>query len=151
MSTVIRCLSSARPKQFPSISRLSLLTQTQIQRQSPRTYYSEHHPDAHPFPTVQESILSSALRHVPQLGFTDEALTAGAKDAGYLEVSVQLFPRGVYDLINYYLVTQRLALKDRVQFDQDVKLGLGRKVKALSWERLLMNKDVIHQWQGVSF
>lgn len=116
-------------------------------RTSLRTYYSEHHPEPPPFPEIQDTILSSALKHVPEYGFSPKALTLGAQDAGYLEVSVQLFPRGVYDLINYHLVTQRLALKNHVQFDPDTKLGVGRKVKILTMERLKANKDIIHRWQ----
>jgi ubiquinone biosynthesis protein COQ9 len=75
-------------------------------------------------------------------------LTLGAKDAGYLDVSVQLFPRGVFDLVIYHLATQRLALKDNVQFAEDGRLGVGRKVKTLTMSRLRANKDIIHQWQG---
>ncbi|KAI9873185.1 MAG: Ubiquinone biosynthesis protein coq9, mitochondrial, partial [Watsoniomyces obsoletus] len=85
---------------------------------------------------------------VPEHGFTERALTLGAKDAGYLDVSVQLFPRGVFDLINYHLVTQRLALKRNVQFPEDVKLAVGRKVKTLTMTRLRANKDIIHQWEA---
>ena len=126
--------------------KTSLPIRHQIQT-SLRTYYSEHHPDPPPFPEIQDTILSSALKRVPEHGFTPKALTLGAQDAGYLEVSVQLFPRGVYDLINYHLVTQRLALRNKVQFDPDTKLGLGRKIKILTMERLRANKDIIHQWQ----
>ena len=53
-------------------------------------------------------------------------------------------------MINFHLVIQRLALKDRVQFSADAKLGVGQKVRVLTLERLLANKDVIHQWQAVS-
>ena len=113
-----------------------------------RTYYSSHHPDPPPFTETQETILSAALQRVPTHGFTSTALALGATDAGYLEVSVQLFPRGVFDLINYHLVSQRLALKDRLQFAPDSKLGLGHRVRALVLERLRANKDVIHHWQG---
>ncbi|ERF76435.1 hypothetical protein EPUS_07315 [Endocarpon pusillum Z07020] len=88
------------------------------------------------------------MRHVPTHGFSMRALTEGAKESGYLEVSVQLLPRGVFDLINYHLVTQRLALKDRVQFPKDSKLGAGEKVRTLTLERLRANQDIIHQWQG---
>lgn len=112
-----------------------------------RTYYSEHHPEPPPFPQMQDTILSSALKRVPEYGFSPKALTLGAQDAGFLEVSVQLFPRGVYDLINYHLVTQRLALKNNVQFNSETKLGLGRKVKIITMERLKANKDIIHRWQ----
>lgn len=114
-----------------------------------RRYHSEHHPDPSPFPPEQTAILSAALARVPEYGFSSQALTLGAKDAGYLEVSVQLFPRGIYDLIHYHLVTQRLALKDRVQFPADAKLGVGKKVRVLTLERLRANKNIIRQWQGV--
>lgn len=89
------------------------------------------------------------MKHVPKLGFCEEALIQGAKDAGYLEASVQLFPRGVFDLINYHLVTQRLALKDKVKFPEGLQLGLGAKVKTLTMARLRGNAEIIKQWQGV--
>ncbi|RMZ83847.1 hypothetical protein DV737_g1416, partial [Chaetothyriales sp. CBS 132003] len=115
---------------------------------SQRTYRSDHHPDPPPFGTVQDAILAAALRRVPEHGFTDEALTLGAKDAGYLDVSVQLFPGRAFDLVNYHLVTQRLALKDKVQFPDDAKLPVGSKIRSLVVTRLRANKDIIHQWQG---
>lgn len=127
-----------------SFARASALPSLDI-----KSYHSEHHPDPPPFPPVQTAILSAALERVPEYGFSEQALSLGAKDANYLEISVQLFPRGVYDLINYYLVTQRIALKDRVQFAGDSKLGVGKKVRILTLERLRANKDIIHQWQGV--
>ncbi|KAJ4508394.1 Ubiquinone biosynthesis protein coq9, mitochondrial [Exophiala dermatitidis] len=113
-----------------------------------RSYYSVHHPDAPPYPESQDRILSAAMKHVPKLGFCEEALIQGAKDAGYLEASVQLFPRGVFDLINYHLVTQRLALKDKVKFPEGLQLGLGAKVKTLTMARLRGNAEIIKQWQG---
>lgn len=114
-----------------------------------RSYHSHHHPQPPPFPPAESAILSAALVHVPRHGFTSTALSLGAKDAGYLDVSVQLFPRGVFDLINYYLVTQRLALKDTVQFSPDAKLGVGKKVRTLALERLRANVDIISHWQNV--
>lgn len=115
-----------------------------------RTYYSDHHPEPAPFPPSQETILSAALKRVPEHGFSEKALTLGARDAGYLDVSIQLFSRGVFDLVNFYLVSQRLALKETVQFTEDSKLGVGRKVKSLTMTRLRANKDVIQHWQQVS-
>lgn len=126
----------------------SLKTASSCLRGHRRTYFSNHHPIPAPFPAIEDSILSSAIKRVPEHGFTDTALSLGAKDAGYLDVSVQLFPRGVYDLINYHLVTQRLALKHNVQFPEDGRLGVGRKIQTLAITRLRSNKDIIHQWQG---
>lgn len=114
-----------------------------------RTYFSEHHPDPAPYRPSEAKILAAALRRVPEYGFSPEALSLGAKDAGYLEVSVQLFPRGAFELINYYLVTQRRALKEKVSFlEEHNKLGIGMKLKILAMERLRANRDVIHHWQG---
>ena len=115
-----------------------------------RMYHSEYHPEPPHFPDAQERILSAAMRHVPIHGFSSKAMAKGATESGYLEVSMQLFPRGVLDLINFHLVTQRLALKDRVQFPDDSKLGVGQRVRTLALDRLRANKDIIHQWQGVS-
>lgn len=117
--------------------------------QRTRSYFSIHHPNTPTFPETQDRILSAALARVPEYGFTDEALVLGCKDEGYLDVSVQLFPRGVLDLINYHLVTRRLRLKDDVQFPQGGQLGLGAKVRTLAMARLRANTDIIHQLQGV--
>ena len=113
-----------------------------------RHYHSYEHDQGPPFPAAEDSILSAALRHVPLSGFTTLALSRGAEDAGYLDVSTNLFPRGSFDLINYHLVTQRLALKDRVQFP-DPSIGVGAKVRALALQRLKANKDIVHRWQEV--
>ena len=85
---------------------------------------------------------------MPTLGFTKEALSLGAKEAGYLEVSTNLFPKGTFDLVMYHLVTQRLGLKERIQFP-DEKMGVGRKLRSLVLERLRANADagVVSRWQ----
>ncbi len=92
--------------------------------------------------------MSSALAHVPIHGFTQEALTLGAKDAGYLDISSNLFPKGTFDLVKYHLVSQRLGLKDRIQFP-DENFGVGRKVRNLILERLRANVDtgIVTRWQ----
>ncbi|KIX00757.1 rpsU-divergently transcribed protein [Rhinocladiella mackenziei CBS 650.93] len=135
------------PKAFRSASAANCRVQiSALQRR--RSYFSIHHPDPPPFLEPQDRILSAAISHVPNHGFTDEALALGAKDAGYLDVTAQLFPRGVFDLIHYHLVTQRLALKNNVQFPPGVNLGLGAKVRTLTMARLRANAGIIHQWQG---
>lgn len=52
----------------------------------------------------------------------------------------------------YHLRTQRLGLKDRVQFPEEAALGMTRKVKSLVMERLRGNVEVGVQgrWQEVS-
>lgn len=118
-----------------------------LQPASRALYHSYEHIEPPPYRETESAILSSALAHVPVHGFTQHALTLGAKEAGYLDISTNLFPRGAYDLVMYHLVTQRLALKDRIQFPENV--GVGRKVRSLVLERLRANADagVVGRWQ----
>ncbi|KAF2753611.1 ubiquinone biosynthesis protein COQ9 [Pseudovirgaria hyperparasitica] len=117
-----------------------------------RSYYTVDHPDPTPFSETESAILSSALSRVPTHGFSQKALKLGARDAGYLDVSTNLFPRGTFDLVNYHLVTRRMALKEEVQFPEldtqsGNKLGVGARVRILALARLRANKDIIGKWQ----
>lgn len=52
---------------------------------------------------------------------------------------------------------ERSGLKDRLgeivaeegQEESKRPMGVGAKVKALTWERLMANQEVIHRWQEV--
>jgi ubiquinone biosynthesis protein COQ9 len=118
-----------------------------------RSFHSYEYSQPPPFPPAESAILSAALTHVPDHGFSSTALTLGARDAGYLDVSTNLLPRGVFDLVNYHLVMQRLALKDSVQFPQQAgpgkTMGTGAKVRSLTLTRLRANEPIIHRWQEV--
>ncbi|KAF2101761.1 ubiquinone biosynthesis protein COQ9 [Rhizodiscina lignyota] len=136
-----------------------LLSSTSSIRKPPRaprrSYQSSTHPPPPPYTPEASSILSSSLRHVPQHGFTQTSLTLGARDAGFLDISTNLLPRGVFELVNYHLMNQRLALKDTVQFPEEgkeaggKKTGVGKKVRALLLARLRGNIDagVVGRWQ----
>lgn len=117
-----------------------------------RSYHSYDHPaPAGPFGGAEEAILSAAYRHVPEHGFSARALGLGARDAGYLDISPSVLPDGTFNLIRYHLVSQRQNLSSvSQQLSQDQKLlGPGAKVAALTWARLLGNRDVIQHWQEV--
>jgi ubiquinone biosynthesis protein COQ9 len=124
-----------------------------LYHQSSQRFYRsyDHPPPPGPFNAVETAILSASIPHIPLHGFTHTTLSLGAKDAGYLNISTNLFPSGAFSLVHYHLVTQRLALaqhKHILQPSQDEKpLGIGAKVKALTWERLMVNKEIIHRWQ----
>ena len=128
----------------PPALRLSLMRQPQRS-----LYHSYEHTPAPPYPQSEDTILRSALAYVPQHGFTQQALTLGAKDCGYLDISTNLFPKGPFSLVEHYLVTQRLGLKDRIAFPDD-KWGVGRRVRSLVLARLRANADagVVGQWQS---
>ncbi|EKG18105.1 Ubiquinone biosynthesis protein COQ9 [Macrophomina phaseolina MS6] len=144
MATSARAVRPA----FRKLSRYSL------QPNASRTacYHSYEHAQPEPYPPAESAILSAALPHVPEHGFTNAALQLGARDAGYLDASTNLFPRGPFDLIQYHLVIRRLALRDTVQFPEDrenggKRLGIGARVRLLTLERLRANAPVIHRWQ----
>jgi len=117
----------------------------------------DHPPPPGPYNETESLILSHALPHVPSHGFTSTSLALGAKDAGYLDASVNLFPKGAVTLVGYYLWTKRTGLSARTSavFAAGAagrggrELGVREKVKLLTWERLSANKELIHRWQEV--
>jgi ubiquinone biosynthesis protein COQ9 len=122
------------------------------------SYHSYDHPSPPPYSTTANAILSASIAHIPIHGFSSKSLQLGAQDAGYLPISTNLFPRGIFDLISYYLVTRRLALKDIVNGEEGVgkvweerKLGPGARVRELLLARLRMNgkAGVVGKWPEV--
>jgi ubiquinone biosynthesis protein COQ9 len=150
----------------PTPTRPTQTTRTSKPRQLPqRTYHSALHarlPD-HSYTNSQTAILTSALAHVPAHGFTATALTLGARDAGFLDVSVQLLPRAEFDLILFWLASRRGLLRGQVEEGglfrriaaekgKDVhELSVEERVRGLILERLRMNAEVKGVWQDVSF
>lgn len=119
-------------------------------RPSARTYHSyDHPPPPGPFNETERALLSAAYAHVPQHGFTLEALALGARDAGYLDISTNLLPNGTFDLIRWHLVTRREALVEKAKELEAAGTRTGEKVFALTWERLMGNREVLGQWQEV--
>ncbi|RDW94025.1 uncharacterized protein DSM5745_01347 [Aspergillus mulundensis] len=123
-----------------------------------RLYHSQHHPDLppHEYTNSQTTILSAALKHVPAHGFTKDALVLGARDTGFLDVSVQLLPRGEFDLILFWLASRRGLLRAAVEQNgllatsdgvNAIPASVEEKTKTLIMKRLRMNKDIRHQWQ----
>ena len=113
--------------------------------QSIRLYHSPNHPQSPRYTPQQQKILGTALSLVPTHGFTSETLREGAKQAGYLEITHNLFPRGPWSLIEYHLVTQREKLSS-VPHNEG---GVGKTIRKLCVERLKGNKEIIGRWQEV--
>lgn len=145
----IRPLSRLRPSAHLSPKPLS----------HSRSFHSYDHPaPPPPFTAVESSILSAATHHIPSHGFTHTTLALGARDAGYLDASTNLFPRGAFSVVHYYLWAKREGLKDVVKELEAreggvgsakawKEMGVGGRVKALTWERLMGNREVVHRWQ----
>lgn len=119
-----------------------------------RPYHSyDHPPPPGPYGAAEEAILAAAYKHVPEHGFSKRALSLGARDAGYLDISASILPNGAFSLILYHLVTQRnaLAARSRELFQGEHQPSVGAKVETLTWERLMGNRHVIDRWQEVCF
>lgn len=115
-----------------------------------RRYHSYEHETAPPFPPTENAILSAGLAHVPIQGFSIDALVCGARDVGYQDVSVNLFPAGAFALVQYHLVTQRLALGNSNESGVDHDRAVATNIKNLALKRLHANRAIIHRWQDVS-
>lgn len=88
---------------------------------------------------------------------------------GFLPISTNLFPRGVFEIVVFWLGRERGRLAPRVNGDVgeggslgdgglrkvwvDMGLGVGGRVRALVLERLMANgrEGIVGRWQEVCF
>lgn len=77
----------------------------------------------------------------------------GARDVGFLDVSIQLLSRQEMDLVLYWLASRRGLLQAKVQngLFEGKQSSIDEKIKALVIERLRMNSKVVHRWQDVGY
>ncbi|KAL8915529.1 MAG: hypothetical protein Q9171_000094 [Xanthocarpia ochracea] len=113
-----------------------------------QSYHSYEHDLTPSYPPAEDAILAAAIKHVPAYGFTSTALSSGVRDAGYPDVSANLFPEGAFSLVKYHLVTERLALSMNVPTSRSTGSSSALDmVRCLTLQRLHANKPIIHRWQ----
>jgi ubiquinone biosynthesis protein COQ9 len=121
-----------------------------------RPYHSTLHPalPVHEYTNSQIAILEASLAHTPVHGFTHTSILLGARDAGFLDVSIQLLPNGEYDLILFWLASRRGLLRAAVE-SGEIQFPAGQdvqsKIKTLIMKRMKMNEVVRGQWQEVGY
>ena len=133
-------------KPLHAVLRQPAQTRSLIIERCSRSYHSYEHEAPPPFNPTEDAILSAALTHVPTHGFTTTALTQGARDAGYLDISTNLFPTGAFSIVNYHLITQRLALAKHASSLQP-RTDITANIRTLAVHRLHANTPIIHRWQ----
>lgn len=164
---LVECMrAQQRQHQTRSLSRYARPRNAVVRRPSCSPtrcgYHSQFHPrlPTHEYTNSQTAILTAALEHIPDHGFTKETLTLGARDVGFLDVSIQLFTRQEMDLVLFWLASRRGLLRAKVENGLFEKNQTGtdgsggsveEKVKILVLERLRMNERIVHRWQDVSF
>lgn len=148
-----------RTRQFQTTRRQGKCERTSIRSpvslaSATRSYHSRFHTPlpTHEYTNSQSTILAAALEHIPDHGFSKDALIMGARDMGFLDVSIQLFTRQEMDLVLYWLASRRGILRAKVQngLFEGKQMSVDEKIKTLVIERLRMNSPIIHRWQDVS-
>ncbi|CAO1602823.1 MAG: hypothetical protein LQ349_005961 [Xanthoria aureola] len=134
----------SRPR---SLTKIRCATAPRIPRLN-QNYHSYEHDSSPSYNPEEDVILAAAIKHVPAHGFTSTALSSGIRDAGYPDVSANLFPEGVFSLVKYHLVTERLALSRNAPGAASTASGsVLDMVRHLTLQRLQANRPIIHRWQ----
>ncbi|KAK3689993.1 COQ9-domain-containing protein [Podospora appendiculata] len=141
------------PAATPSTSSSITSTSTTTRRAQPnliqptsRAYHAYTHPaPPPPFSPIETAILSAAYTHVPTHGFSRTSLALGARSAGYLDISTNLLPDGVFSLIKYHLLSQRELLSTT---PLPPSPPLSSRVELLTFTRLLANAPVLPHLQS---
>ncbi|EPX73810.1 ubiquinone biosynthesis protein Coq9 [Schizosaccharomyces octosporus yFS286] len=107
-----------------------------------RNYQSATLETRPPISGKKAQILKHALEHVPQLGFSEEAIKMGGRSLGYSNLPTALFPSGSMNLISYFLLQQRYALREQKNH-LTLMQNTTEKVTHLIWSRLQANRDVM--------
>ncbi|KND03526.1 rpsU-divergently transcribed protein [Spizellomyces punctatus DAOM BR117] len=91
-------------------------------------------------------ILEASLKHVPQHGWTVQALGAGASDLGYPSVLHGLFPRGGVDLIDYFLKKSKREMKAEMEKLDLESMKITAKIRTACITRLKLTGPYISRW-----
>lgn len=126
-----------------------------------RCFHSYDHPNEPPvqdsFSAAEQAILTAASRHIPTHGFVERTLALGAYDAGYPGISTSILPDGVFSLVRWHLVNQRLGLAASSRgILREPAAGvalapseIASRAERLIWERLMGNREIVGRWQEV--
>ena len=112
------------------------------------SYHSYEHQQAPSFSPTEDTILAAAIKNVPRHGFTVRALAEGAREVGFRDATVNLFPRGAFSLVLYHLATQRSALTESNSV-RSKSNDIDTNIRNITWSRLESNKPLISRWQEV--
>lgn len=70
---------------------------------------------------VRRNILDAALHHVPEFGWSSEAIEAGAQAMGLSAMAEGMFPRGAGDLVLHFIEDCNVRLADHLVSDSRVE------------------------------
>eukprot|EP01018_Ginkgo_biloba_P025832 Gb_29621 [translate_table: standard] len=96
----------------------------------------------------QTRVLEAALQHVPKLGWAEEAMVAGARDAGLSPSIIGAFPRKEAALVEYFMddCLQRLVDEIKSCKEELSNMVLHGRIAKLLRIRLEMQAPYISKW-----
>ncbi|WCJ42824.1 Ubiquinone biosynthesis protein COQ9 mitochondrial [Euphorbia peplus] len=150
--TVYRYCSSQNPNLNFNANPNQILNTTPHQSDSDTSTSSSSTAGHHRIPRAeyqdeQARVLSASLRHVMRLGWTEEALIAGARDAGVSPALVGSFPRKEAALVEFFMDECLQLLIDRIESGAELQnLVPSERITKLVRIRLEAQAPYISKW-----
>ncbi|KDP33936.1 hypothetical protein JCGZ_07507 [Jatropha curcas] len=115
--------------------------------QAPRHHHHERRRPSVEYQDEQARVLQSSLRHVIRLGWSEEAMIAGARDAGVSPAIVGSFPRKEAALVEFFMDECLQKLIDRIDSGEELQnLVPSERISKLVKIRLEMQAPYISKW-----
>ncbi|KAK9467306.1 COQ9-domain-containing protein [Lipomyces arxii] len=112
-----------------------------------KAYHSYDHLSSSPYSSAQAQVLSAALKHVPEYGFSKESLVNGCRDQGYTDSTHAGFRNGAFEQVKYHLYIERTKLAGlKAKIDEEEGSSMERKLRRYCVERLNGNIGVLERW-----
>eukprot|EP00128_Syssomonas_multiformis_P000113 Colp12_sorted_trinity150504_noHs@34528 len=135
--SIFTAVRAARCKTFATPSN-AIFGNPISRKQSFRSLTTDVDPDRE---NVREAILESALKQVPEHGWSSLALAMGAKDRGLSVASAGILSKGPIELIDYFISKSNRRLSE--EFEQGAKfapeMSFEDKLRIAVKTRLQMN------------
>jgi ubiquinone biosynthesis protein COQ9 len=133
----------------PAATMPALRPRLRLPRSQIRAFTSHQHPSSPVYTPLESAVLSTALSHVPEHGFTSTSLYLSLRAHNLRTISSSaLFPRGAaFSIILFHLYQQRVSLNSRVAFPPSTQ-DTTQKLRTLLKTRLQGNIDagVAERW-----
>ncbi|GFR61825.1 ubiquinone biosynthesis protein COQ9, mitochondrial, partial [Elysia marginata] len=118
-----------RQARFISVTAAKFTAEQRSEGQSSENSAKEDAQEAQYEHDIRQRILSASLVYVQELGWTQKALEAGAKDEGLPPIAHGMFPRGGAELVHYFYSKSNEELAEILSADVKEAEAKGEKLK----------------------
>lgn len=141
-----------QPKTSAEETLASAATSTQTAEEAHRRYDKQSAREGErrrgvEYEEEQSHVLRAALRHVVRLGWSEDALIAGAKEAGVSPAIIGSFPRKEATLVEFFMDDCLQRLIDIIDGSEDLRNRMhSERISKLVRIRLEMQAPYISKW-----